>query len=333
MGATLSVRGPIPPAAMRILSSARGIDEVVVHEGKGASAVEFKNRIRAPEARMIVERFSHAKIRPLVVTRESTAPAREILVQAGIDLVDAAGNVRIDRPGVVIQVESPLLRREPEDVSDKPLRGKSATIVQVLLLEPDREWKVVDLAELTSSTLSAVHSTLRYLERREVIRATGAGRTRRRRIASPSALLDLFAESLQDRGVESLPAYRFAQNEESLAAEIGQQLADAGIRHAVSGSAAAHRLAPFLSSLPIITIWISHMSPLVDAAQAGEAEPAQRGANILFMSASDDLPFAFPQTKNGLHLANDFRIYVDSLRDPRRGAAMAEHFRSEVIGF
>jgi hypothetical protein len=42
---------------------------------------------------------------------------------------------------------------------------------------------------------------------------------------------------------------------------------------------------------------------------------------------------AFARKVDAIWVANDFRIYRDLLRDPRRGREQAERFREEVIGF
>jgi hypothetical protein len=61
-------------------------------------------------------------------------------------------------------------------------------------------------------------------------------------------------------------------------------------------------------------------------------EQGEDGANVNFLQEKYDTPLAFRERRNGIWLANRFRIYVDLLRDPRRGREQAQHLRSEVIG-
>jgi hypothetical protein len=57
------------------------------------------------------------------------------------------------------------------------------------------------------------------------------------------------------------------------------------------------------------------------------------GQNVVFLQAKDDAPLAFREKRNGLWLANRFRLYADLRRDPRRGREQADNLRREVIGF
>jgi hypothetical protein len=110
-------------------------------------------------------------------------------------------------------------------------------------------------------------------------------------------------------------------------------LADAGIEHALTGVVAAAMLAPFVTALPAAAFWIDAAQPLEDVIERLGAEPAERGANLMLMQANDNLPLAFTEEREGLRLANAFRIYLDARADPRRGREQAEHFRREVIGW
>ena len=92
-------------------------------------------------------------------------------------------------------------------------------------------------------------------------------------------------------------------------------------------------MAPFLTVVPVVSVWIAAEVPLTAAIQATNAEPADRGANLILMQLDDDSPLAFAQEHDRLRLANVFRIYVDAGRDPQRGAEQAEHFRRQVIDF
>lgn len=331
MGAKLTISDPLPAPALHALRSVPGVDAVLVKKGGETILVEYKSRLRGPDARHVVEQLGHYAERPLVVAGESTARARQMLVDAGVDVVDAAGNAHIDRPGILIHVEQPS--RGPRTSYGGRLRGKAAVVVQALLLEPEREWKVVDLAKRVDASLAMVHQVLTSLEERELLTATGAGRTRRRKVASAAALLDLLAEDLEDRGVEKLDAYRFAQRSEDLLSDVSNQLRQDGVAHAISGAAAANLLAPHLTSVPTTVVWVARDRPLSDAVGIVRAEPTDRGANLQLMSARDDVPLAFAEEHNGIRLANVFRIYVDSRREPQRGAEQAEHLRREVIGF
>ena len=330
MGVMITAKPPVTDAALRILRQLPSLDAVVTKDDEASLVIEYKPYLRGPEARIAAEQLRD-RGNAIVVAKQSTIRAREILREAGIGVVDAAGNAHLDLPGLVVHIEQP---RAPEPARQAPrMRGKAAVIVQAILLEPDRDWKVVDLAKRSGASLGSVHRVVASLEARELLAGEGAGRAKRRRVANPGALLDLLAEDLDNRGVERMPAYVFSQAPQDVSRMLSGRLQRQGIAHAVSGSAAANLLAPHLTSVPVAAVWIAAEQPLASAANAAEAEPADRGANVLFMQSNDDGGLAFREERDGVMLANVFRIYVDARHEPQRGPEQAEHLRREVIGF
>ena len=329
----LKLKPPVPPQALRVLRGAPNIDAVIVDRGgRSVAAVEFKSQVAAPDARMLASHFEGSRPPTIVVTNRTTAQARQILQDHGIGIVDSAGNAHVELPGLVIHVEKP-----PQRAATKPgalrIAGKTAVVIQALLLDPERNWKLTDLADRAGASVGTAHRVVRYLEGRELLVQEGSGPSRRRRVADAGALLDLLAEELRDRGSRSLLAYRFEQVGRDLPRAVGRKLAEREIAFAISGVAAANILAPFLTAVPMVAVWIAAEAPLPGVAEAIGAEATERGANLTLMQVDDDTPLAFASERNHLRLANPFRIYVDAARDPQRGTEQAEHFRREVIGF
>ena len=103
-------------------------------------------------------------------------------------------------------------------------------------------------------------------------------------------------------------------------------------RHQITpGNTTVLLLAPFVTAVPIIELWVSAAMPAQEIAADGGGEIVEGGSNVLLLQAGDDTPLAFAREVEGLRLANDFRIYRDLLPDPRRGRERAERFREEVI--
>ena len=214
MGTTLKVQSSVSPAALRILRAASNVDAVVVGQGgRSTLAVEFKSQVTAPGARILAGRLSKSKAPAIVVAKTTTKRARAVLQALGIGVVDAAGNAHIELPGVVIHVEG-----QPQPSRERPdglrIGGKTAVVIQALLLQPERRWKLTDLAEGARVSIGTAHRVARFLEQRDLLSAEGSGSRRRRQVANPGALLDLLSEELRDPGAQTLPAYRFEQTGE-----------------------------------------------------------------------------------------------------------------------
>jgi hypothetical protein len=192
---------------------------------------------------------------------------------------------------------------------------------------------VQDLAEEARVSIGLAHRVLARLEVEGLVTAEGAGPRRVRRVSNPTALLDLWAEENRDRGVRRVRAYRLAREPRELTDAVSAGLATAGIEHAVTGAAAAARLAPFVTAVPVTEVWLGSVAPPEAAATATEAELVETGQNLVFVQANGDEPLAFRRTVDNAWVVNPFRLFFDLRDDPRRGREQADSLRREVIGF
>ena len=310
----------------------RGVDAVIHFAGKRAPvAVEMKRRANAATAWQLVE---YARGQPdtpvLLIADETTAEAREILERHGVGVIDGLGNAHVELPGLLLHLEG----RGRSGAGSPPSRlsGKAGLVAQALLLQPQRDWHVQDLAEEAEVSAGLAHRVVTRLEREGIATAAGAGPQRVRRVTNPAALLDLWAEENVDRPRRTL-GHLLAQTPQRLIATLGNNLGGAGIDYAVTGAAAASLMAPFVTAIPVVNLWVSAKAAREELLSEAGAEPVTDGENVVFLQGKDDTPLRFREEHKGVWTANRFRLYVELLHDPRRGREQAEHLRQEVIGF
>jgi hypothetical protein len=309
--------------------------DVLLHfaDGRVAVAVEFKQRAHAATAWQVVHQHLALPDVPLVlVAGETTEEARRILRDHGIGVIDGTGNAHLELPGLLIHLEG-RPRPAGRGVPRMPTRlsGKAGVVAQLLLLHSDRTWKVVEVAEEAGVSTGLAHRVLDRLEREGILTTEGRGPRRVRRVLGPAALLDLWAEEHADRPRRTF-GYLLAQTPQLLIEELGSTLARAGIDYALTG-AAAGLVAPFLTTVPVVDLWVTAVAGPEDLLGVIGAEAVTTGHNVVFLQDRDDAPLVFREQARGLWLANRFRLYVDLLADPRRGREQAQHLRREVIGF
>jgi hypothetical protein len=316
----------------------RGRADAVVHFAGAAEpiAIEAKGYANAATAwRVVQDARGIPDGRLLLVARDTTAEAREILERNGVAFVDGLGNAHVELPGLLLHLEG--RRRRPGEAGrlhlPTRLTGKGGIAAQALLLEPDRAWQVQDLAEEAHISIGLAHRVLARLETEELVAAKGVGPKRVRRVVDRTALLDLWGEENQDRAVERVRAYQLAREPHELVDAVSGGLETAGIEHAVTGAAAAARIAPFVTAVPVAEIWLSSIASIEDIAVATDAEVADTGHNLVFAQTKGDEPLAFRRTVDGISMVNPFRLFYDLRRDPRRGREQADALRREVIGF
>lgn len=346
----VNIAGPLERTALNILRDIPGVTaearlggdrraDVVVRAGDVSHIVELKAQrtINAADARALID---HARTLPaathlLLVARTTTEEARRLLQDAGIALIDAEGNMRVDLPGIFLWTEGRASHATRDKQSEPPVKltGKAGVAAQALLREPQRWWQVNDLAAEADISAGLAHRVLSRLERDSLIQVEGTGPKRIRRVSNPTALLDLWAEEMHDRRVNRVRAFRLARDARAHAKTLSALLEAADITHAVTGPAGAARLAPFVTSVPVVDIWITQAIALDAAAGAVDAEVVQEGHNVLLRQEAADAPLVFRSTVNDVWTANPFRLYLDLRKDPRRGREQADRLRDEVIGF
>jgi len=190
--------------------------------------------------------------------------------------------------------------REDKDDPSVKLTGKAGVATQALLREPQRWWHVTELAAVAEVSPALAHRVFSRLERDDLITVDGVGPKRVRRVANATAPLDLLAEELQDRRVKQVRAYRLARDARAHAHILSDQLTDAGFDHAVTGPAGAARPAPFVTSIPVVDIWITEAVDLDLAVETVGAESVLEGHNILLKQEPADAPLVFRNKVEGV---------------------------------
>lgn len=347
-GAIVNIKGPFKAEALRILRDISGltvvpepsagdrrVDAILRFAGQRAPiAVEFKQQANAATAWQLVhyaEAYPDARV--MLIAGETTAEAREILEEHGIAIIDGLGNAHIELPGLMFHTEGRgRQQRPPSPVPPTRLRGKAGIAAQALLLNTNRDWTVQDLAKDAGIATGLAHRVFARLEREGILAVEGTGPKRVRRVTNPTALLDLWAEEQVDRPTRTL-GHLLAQTPQQLIEQTGANLGRAGIDYALTGAAGASLVAPFVTAIPVVDLWVTATAAAEDLHRGAATDPVTDGQNVVFLQAKDDTPLAFREEMTDVWVANRFRLYADLRRDPRRGREQADHLREEVIGF
>lgn len=313
----------------------RRADAVVAYrDARTAVVVEFRQNANAATAWQLVQQAQGHPERPLLlIAGKTTAEARRILEEHGVAVVDGLGNAHLELPGLLLHLEG---RGRPAAAAavEYPTRlaGKAGLAAQALLLDHERAWRVQDLAQAAGVSVGLAHRVLARLEKEGVVVSEGAGPRRRRRLIDPAALLDLWAEEHRDR-FKQHTGYLLAQTDAQLTRLVGARLAEGEVDYALTEAAGASLVAPFVTTVPVITAWVPATIDPQELWRVTGARPVTDGHNVVFRQGDDDAALAFRRQCGELWVANVFRLYVDLLGDPRRGREQADNLRHEVIGF
>jgi Transcriptional regulator, AbiEi antitoxin, Type IV TA system len=330
----------VPRVTVELTAAINGRPDVVIRAGDATHVVEVKS-LRVANAAAAQQLAAYARVMPrgthlLLVARTTTAAARQMLEDAGIGVIDTAGNIRIELPGLFLRTEGGHKAPPARDTAGGPpvkLTGKAGVAAQALLLDVGRQWQVRDLAGQAGVSAGLAHRVFTRLEHEHLVGVHGAGPQKTRRLTNPGALLDLWAEEVRDRGATQLHGFRLSRDPGAQARTLSSLLAESKIDHAITGAAAAAGLASFITAIPVTNIWISETVALDDVAVATGVEPVSEGHNVVLRQAADDTALVFRRQVENVWVANPFRVYFDLRQDPRRGREQADRLRVEVIGF
>jgi hypothetical protein len=339
----VKISAPLEAWALSAIRAQPGFDaefrpdaEISIEGRSRPIALEVKRRVDAANAHAIV---ALARRTPggrgfILVAERTSEGARQVLEENGVAYLDGLGNASIRLPGVFVRTGSfgaaaVIVKREHVKAR---LAGKAGLIAQALLLDRDRPWRVADIAAVAGVSPGLAHRVLARLEDATILAAEGLGPRKVRHLAKPAALLDLWAEEEKERGARRTTAFVFARPGTRTAVLLSERLGGAGITHAITGIAAAAILAPALTSVPVTQVRVTAAIPVGDALKVIEARQTEEGSNLVIVQGADDAELRFRREVDGMWLAADTRIYLDSLRDPRRGKEQAQLFRESVMG-
>ena len=309
----------------------RGADAVIGGAGTQAPiALEVKTRVNAAIVHQIIHRARGTSMPLVVIARDMTEGARAALAEEGIGTIDGLGNVRLELPGLLVRLDGAA--RRPRAKTRVALSGKTSLVAQAMLLDTARSWHVAELAEYAGVSPALAHRVLQRLVDLEIVASQGAGPSKQRRLAEPSALFDLWVEEHRDRGRRH-PTFMLAAAAEDLAATVCRRLESAGVSYALTGAAAIARIAPILTSVPVVEVWLEAVSDPSAVCAEISAEEVTSGPNVVLQQERDDIPLAYRTRRDGVWFANVCRQYFDARRDPQRGQEQADHLRRELIGF
>ena len=310
----------------------RDVDANLMFAGTQAPvAIEFKTRVNAATAWHLVEIARRRPGLPLVlIAGETTADARRILSEHDIAYVDGLGNAQLELPGLLVRIAG--TGRPTRAPAPTRLSGKAGLVAQALLLDPERAWRIKDLAEQAAVSSGLAHRVLARLDAEGIVSTNGAGPHRTRRVTDPTALLDLWAEEHVDKAIRTR-GYLLAQTPQQLVNQLGEGLNGVGIDYALTGAAAASIIAPFVTTIAVAEVWVAAATDPQDFFDHTQVTPVTEGHNVTFLQAATDAPLAFRRQSGGLWIVNQFRLYADLRRDRRRGVEQADYLRREVVGF
>ncbi len=249
--------------------------------------------------------------------------AGEICRQEGIGYIDLAGNCYLCFDEVYIEQEGrPNVFKEKRDLRSL-YSPKAERVLRVLLNNPRKTWKIIDLADEAQVSLGQVSNVKKLLMDREWIKTEMSGFV----LSEPEELLREWVEnySFRRNKVRDYYSLQSIAEIESGLAEIFNRKA---FKYALTGFSGAARLSPAVRYQRAIAYVEQDGEDLLP--QLG-LKRVSSGANLSLLSPYDNGVFYGSRVIDGIRIASPIQIYLDLFGFRGRGEEAANALLDQVI--
>lgn len=254
---------------------------------------------------------------PIVLSRYLSKSARNWLTAHEISYADATGNLQVslDRPGLYIRDFG--ADRDPWRSPGRPrgsLHGQPAACVVRALADYRSPIPISRLLEISGVSTGAVYRVVDFLEEEALIERGERGIISH---VSWRRMIERWSRDYSFLGTNSVGRFLQPRGISRLLDDL-QDFTE--VRHAVTGSLAAHEWAPYASARSAM-IYVDNIPSF---ATALDLRLVDSGANVLLANAKYDVVFERTSRPNGVVLVSPSQAAVDLLTGPGRNPSEAE---------
>jgi len=300
-------------------------EQLVVVE---VSSLGQPRQIRAAVTRLAEIRRELPAAYPVAASVYIGPQSARILKDNSLGYVDLSGNCYLAFDQVLIEKEGKRNSRP----STRPLRSlfapRATRVVRVLLAEPQRAWRLEELARAAEVSLGHSHNVMSRLED---LRWVERDQAQRIHLSKPADLLEAWCESYTYRANEITSYFVPERVNRKLMADVARAATAEGRRYAFTLSAGLSLVAlqPRLSGL----FCYVEGNPAPVAAVLGLRPAAEADGALHLLAPYDSGVFHGVLEKAGLKVVSLPQLYADLVHYEPRGAAQAEHLRREAMGY
>lgn len=266
---------------------------------------------------------------PVLASSFLSPRARELCREEGVGYLDLAGNCYLQFTDFHLQK---IVDRNPFPARGRPaslFSPVSSRLLRVLLEEPARAWRLVELAATARVSLGQASNVCRRLAEE----AYAARVERRFRLTQPGPLLDAWRQAYTIRRHLAAYYYSFERDPDQLARRVAAVAAERGWRYAVTSFAAARLVAPFVHGVGTVQWYLGEDAAAAQWAEALDLRPVEAGPNAVLLIPQDAGVLHRTQTVDGITLVGTVQLYLDLASEPGRGLEQADFLRRQKLSF
>lgn len=264
---------------------------------------------------------------PVVAAPYVSVQSAALIRQNGCGYLDLSGNCYLGFDNVLIEKEG----KPNVGPTRRPLKAlfapRATRIVRGLLVEPDRTWRLEELARSVSASLGHVHNVVKRLGDLEWVARGAQGRVR---LQKPGELLDAWRDAYTYH-VNPLAGFVSPVGETRRMMEgLARAAGTLGITYAFTLHAGVSLIGPH-TRVPTVQCYVgADPEPLV---RALGLQPVEGEGTVSLMIPYDQGVFYAPVEKGGFRVVSLPQLYVDLYHHTRRGREQAAKLRRDAIGY
>lgn len=266
---------------------------------------------------------------PVFVAPYLSPNAQSLCREEGVGFLDLEGNVHLVFDGIFIERQ---VANKP-DSERRELKSlfspKSAQVLRMLLRDPGRTWRVVELAEAAAVSTGHVSNVRNGLLDREWAEVSDEGL----RLSKPDALLDEWAAAYVPPAGKRISFYTTLHGS-ALGEAARQVLAASGEdgRAVFASYSAAQWLAPYARTG--MHYFYADAQGLERLRSALNLSSVSKGQNVVVTLLKDEGLFRDTiEPASGAICTSPVQTYLDLVVSGERGAEAAEHLRKEKLAW
>ena len=296
--------------------------------------IEVKERPHLVDLRLAAEalkKYAAPNRIPIVASHFMGLNRRALLKEMGVGYIDMAGNIYVRAPGILIEREGMRNSFSYEREGLNPFSDKASIILRILMDEPNRSWKIREIANFGAINPGWVSRVVNSLVERGLVEFS---RDKGVALLRGEDMLKEWADLYDWRRNKFYYYYCHALDSQEVLERISELNLDRDKSVALGFQAGAYMVSPY-SSFNQVHLVIDGRSfdiirPEVER-QLG-LEPRREGANLVLVCPHYKYSALFGARKiKKWHVVSDIQLYLDLNRYPLRGQEQAQHLFEKVI--
>jgi hypothetical protein len=309
-----------PDLVIRVLSEGSEKEKVLMVEVKSSGQPKLAREAIAMLKNMLaIYKDSYGIFAAPFISEESAG----LCEQVGIGYVDFVGNCRFSFDRVYIeQSGNPNRLAQKRDLKSL-YSTKAERVLRVLLNNPNRSWKILELAEESRVSTGEAYNIKKLLLDREWIKADNPGI----RLTKWNRLISEWSEKYTYIKNQIREYYSLA-NTVNIESDLAEACQNRGIKYALTGFSGAARLAPMVKYNRAM-IYIDADPDTI--ARALGLKEVSSGSNVMIFLPYDSGVFYRAKSIDGIEVVSPVQLYLDLKGFRGRGEEAADEIYAGVI--